>query len=531
MSNKFKKPEANPLLSPVDYFNFFGTMQLIFAGVKDCKMLDDNTVALPSPKDPPQDDLELPTFQFKDNVVHTLKENSYGLPIDQPISKFMLLTAVKCKGDYSLAMAHVYFNIMKAEIPYIRVGTDYFKVIKKTNRFNAENTLLKPWRKDEIKQDHGKSLLTMVYKFDDFTIEPDNISYRPVMRNCYNLYTEFAHKPVGVEVLEHNIPVTLTLVKHIFGEQWQLGLKYLKILYEHPKQILPVLALVSNERETGKTTFLNWIMMLFGENSTLINPTDLMSSFNDSYATKNIIMIDETVIDKAHTIEKLKSIATAKSLSVSQKFVSSYSVPFYGKVIVCTNKETDFMRIDEEEIRFWVRKIGTIVGAKNTNIESNLFDEIPLFLKYLTQLPEIDFSKSRMVFTQEEIKTDSLYKVKEESKSTVRKEIEYLISELFDGYPNLPELELTPKDIKDKWFLHNNQVGITYIRKVLKEEMKLTYSVDPKPYRGFPDSNYDLKVGRVYKFVNDKYDANRNNQYASNINNQLTIEPEEEDPF
>jgi hypothetical protein len=190
-------------------------------------------------------------------------------------------------------------------------------------------------------------------------------------------------------------------------------------------------------------------------------------------------------------------------------------------VIVCTNKETDFMRIDEEEIRFWVRKIGTIVGAKNTNIESNLFDEIPLFLKYLTQLPEVDFSKSRMVFTQEEIKTDSLYKVKEESKSTVRKEIEYLISELFDGYPSLPELELTPKDIKDRWFGHNNQVGITYIRKVLKEEMKLDYSADVKRYRGFPDSSFDTKVGRVYRFVNPNYNAS----------GKITFETLEEDPF
>jgi len=148
---------------------------------------------------------------------------------------------------------------------------------------------------------------------------------------------------------------------------------------------LPVLALVSTERETGKTTFLNYIQMLFGENSTLINPSDLMSNFNDAYATKNIIMVDETVIDKAHTVEKLKSIATAKTMSVSQKFVQHYSVPFFGKVIVCTNKENDFMRIDEEEIRFWVRKIKVITGKKNTNIENDLFNEIPKFLKYLEQ--------------------------------------------------------------------------------------------------------------------------------------------------
>jgi hypothetical protein len=35
------------------------------------------------------------------------------------------------------------------------------------------------------------------------------------------------------------------------------------------------------------------------------------------------------------------------------------------------------MRIDQEEIRFWVRKIKLIKGAKNTNIETDLFNEIP----------------------------------------------------------------------------------------------------------------------------------------------------------
>jgi hypothetical protein len=178
--------------------------------------------------------------------------------------------------------------------------------------------LLKPWKKDEIKQDHGKNLLALIYKFDDFTIEPNNIDYKPVVYNCFNLYAKFAHKPINTEVTINDIPVTIGLINHIFGEQWELGLKYLKILYQYPKQIAPVLALVSTERETGKTTFLNWIQMLFGENSTLINPSDLTSNFNDAYATKNIIMIDETTIDKVHAIEKLKSLHSKNNISFTK---------------------------------------------------------------------------------------------------------------------------------------------------------------------------------------------------------------------
>ena len=519
MSEKFKKPESNPLLNAVDYFNFFGSFVSIFEGIKQCNIKSETEVCLLNPDTLDPQELNKPTFVLnKLNTIDVLKKNDYRIGVGIKVSKFMLLTAVRFKGDSFAAMSYVNFELMKSEIPYIRVGTDYFKMIKKKDRYNSENNLLKPWKKDEIKQDHGKNLLGMIYKFDDFTIEPNNIDYKPVVYNCFNLYAKFAHKPIEHEVTINDIPITMGLINHIFGEQWQLGLKYIKILYQYPKQIAPVLALVSTERETGKTTFLNWIQMLFGENSTLINPSDLTSNFNDAYATKNIIMIDETTIDKVHAIEKLKSLATAKTISVSQKFVSHYSVPFFGKIILCTNKESDFMRIDEEEIRFWVRKIKPINGKKNTNIETDLFNEIPNFLTYLLQIEEIDFSKSRMVFTKEEIETESLEIVKEESKSWLRKEIEYLFIDFFDNNNAIDFVEVTPKDIKERWFNNNNQISISYIRKVLKEEMKM-HSLVTKRYKGFPNEaglTFD-KVGLPFVFTNP---------YRV-YNEQVTVENEE----
>lgn len=518
--SKLKKPEANPLLNPVDYFNLFCPFSSVFTGIQGITMLDANSVILPYKS--PDVDSTIPTFTCEGIMVTTHQKNPYKIDPDTTITKFMLLTAVKFKGDFSTAITHVMYDVMKLPIPYIRVGTTYYKEIKKLNRFGLEEITLKTWVKEEIKQDHGKELLDRIYKFDDFIIEPNNLNYSSVVKSCYNQYNVFPHRPETKQVELADIPNTMSLLTHIFGEQLELGLKYMKVLYEYPKQILPVLTLTSTERETGKTTFLNWIMMLFGSNSIVINPSDLTRDFNDTYATKNIIMIDETVIDKVQAIEKLKSIATAKTITVSQKFVQAYSLPFYGKIILCTNKESDFMRIDEEEIRFWVRHIGSIEN-KNTNIENQLLNEIPLFLKYLLQLPDIDFTKSRMVFEMEEIKTDSLVTVKEESKSTARKEIEYLIRDIFDNHPGLSEIELTPKDIKDKWFSHNNNIGVSYIRKILKEEMKLPYSVEPKKYRGWPDSGYDvnIKTGRVYIFKNENYQPVKIN----------TVDVEEDQPF
>jgi len=497
----FKKPEANPLLNPIDFFNFYGTFEQIFEGDKKCISFSENEATYNVTVD---GDLinKRPTFiKNKDNLIEVKKSNPFDIATGSIISKFMLLTAVKFKGDYQQAMSYVSFNIIKNDIPYIRVGTDYFKIINKTDRYSAINTILKAWDKSTIVEDHGKNLLPRIFKFNDFTIVPNNKTYIPTQNNCYNLYSKFNHTPFVGDVSFSDIPVTVGLMRHIFGEHFELGLKYLKILYEKPTQILPVLALVSTERETGKTTFLNYIQMLFGENSTLINPSDLMSSFNDAYATKNIIMVDETVIDKAHTVEKLKSLATAKSISVSQKFVQHYAVPFFGKIIVCTNKETDFMRIDEEEIRFWVRKINPINGKKNTNIENDLFNEIPKFLNILENLEEIDYSRSRMVFTQDEIKTQSLEVIKDESKSSLRKEIEYHLEDFFNNN-TCKSFEATAGDIKHRWFQNNNQISIAYIRKVLKDEMKITVQ-KIKKYNSFEEYDVLSKTGAPFIFYNN----------------------------
>lgn len=471
---KFKDETKNKELNPVDWFNLFGDFKEVFKLDKNhlyktdtevCAIKDQNKIV----------------FTLKDlGIIQVVGDDYFDIATGSKCTKFMLFCKVRFKGDYHSAMSFVRFFLMKQDIPYIRVGTDYYKTIVKENRYGGKAVLLKHWKKDEIKQDHSATFVNHIYKYDDFDIIPDNINFLPSKNSCYNLYCKFPHDPFLEMVGDDDIRYSLNLMNHIFGEQLQLGLKYMKLLYEFPKQILPILSLVSTERGTGKTTFLNWIDMIFGENTVLISPDDVARGFNSIYATKNIIMIDETVIEKNTTVERLKSIATAKSISVSQKFVSEYSIPFFGKVILCTNKENDFMRIDEEEVRFWIRKINPIMNL-NTNIEKHLFEEIPKFLKYLLQLPEIDFTQSRMVFTKQEIATDSLDKVKKESKSGLCKDLEMIIDDHFNNN-DIQLFEATAKDVKEKWFNHNNQYSISYIRKVLKDEMKLKSSILKKYY-------------------------------------------------
>lgn len=380
-------------------------------------------------------------------------------------------------------------------LPYIRVGVDYFKKITKRDRFGIDRTMLKRWTKEEIRQDHGKAYINKIPKYDDFCIAPDNFNYAPVHNNCYNLYSEFGHqeKPGTWEW-------TFILLTHVFGEQLNLGIRYLQVLYLHPDRMLPILVLVSKERQTGKTTFLNWLIMIFGDNMVVISPEDLVSSFNFIYATSNIIAVEETLIEKSITVEKIKALATGKYLTVNQKFVSQITLPFFGKIMMTSNNEAKFARIEDEEIRFFVRKLGKPTYT-NHDIESNLVDEIPAFLNYLSSLSPVDFTVGRVPFTTAELNNEFLEAVKQESKSGLYKDLQELFTDFFENNSNLTtEVYATPVEIKVKWFNNNSQIGANYIRSVLKSEFRLVPQKNMR-YSSFGEPGSFKKTGTPFEFT------------------------------
>lgn len=493
--NKFIKPEHDPDVNPVDYYNNHRSWNDVFIGSKYEKILEGWT---------------------KNGTLTPGDDPPHGLIKGKQYNKFQALSRIKFKGNYFATINYIASEYLNAEFPYIRVGTDYFKVITKTDRYGVKRKIIKGWKKEEIKGDHDNLIVKRLPRYDDFCIVPDNQNFHQTIDNCYNLYSPFSHRPAHKAVNEKDIPVSYNLMQHIFEDQLHLGLIYMKVLYLHPEQALPILSLVSKERQTGKTTFLNWMQMIFGDNFIQINPEDLTSQFNSSYATKNIIALDETVIEKSHAVEKLKSIATAKSISVNQKFVANYSIPFFGKVILCTNKENDFMRIDEEEIRFWVRKVKSI-GKINTKIEKQLNQEIPSFLRFISDLPEIDFSRSRMVFTSEEIKNDQLESIKQESWSWLRKELYIYLEEFFSKNDGVDQFLATASDIKAKFFERNNQVNSSYIIKVLKDEMKM-HQGDLQRYSPFDNDPMIKTRARPFLFKRiDFIDVTEENQKNDEI--------------
>ena len=403
---------------------------------------------------------------------------------------------------------------MKDSHFYIRVGTTYYKLIERPQISGDKITSLVKWSRETIVQDHGKKIIYDIPKYDGFCCIPNHLKYQKTIENFYNIYNEIPHQPSISRVSVDEIPFSISFLQHIFGNQVDLGLDYLKILLENPTQILPILCLVSKERATGKTTFLKWLKEIFGRNMTYIKGDSFNSQFNSDWASMLLIAIDEVFFDRKEITERLKYLSTTNKDKLENKGKDREEIDFFGKFILCSNNEDNFIQIDENEIRFWVLKINPI-KLENIEFLQNLISEIPQFLSFLIHRKFHSQKKSRMWFSPDEIKTKALQKLVFKNGNKLEAKMVELLYEFFESN-EVQEISVVPQDIlnmlnrmfrqlnfsrndvrtilKDKWKLEPQKNGLTYIR----------YDID---YSGnFCENN---AVGRYFKisknFILEKY--------------------------
>jgi len=458
----------------------------------------------------------LKDFHFKINGISFLLEK------DKKWSFFDIYKDIQFKKSKHLAIISLELRFNEIELPYLRVGTEYFKKTIITDRDGINRLEIVGWKKDTLIDDYGKEVISEIPKYDNFCLNPNNTDYKEVLGKSYNQYNKMSHKSSKGKVKKKDIKWSLHLIKHVWGEQWKLGLIYMQVLYLHPKKILPILALVSSERETGKTTFGDWLNQIYGDNAAVINANNISSDFNSSYGTKSIVIIEETKFEKSTDLEKIKAIATQKKMMINSKFIREYSLPFYGKIVMLSNHEEKFVRIDEYENRYWVRKIPTLKGKANHNISADLVREIPAFLKYLEQMPDVDFSRSRMVFTQEEINTNILDKTKENSRSGVFKDITIYLEQEMSNNPQDEYLYFRHEGLHEKHFSRRGNVSVSYIKEVLQDEfhLKMDFITRKKLIGMTSDTTREGSTisSRCYKIKNKHFGQSDNQEDTEPIN-------------
>ena len=388
---------------------------------------------------------------------------------------------------------------MKA-IPYIRVGTSYYKKVQAPTIAGHFNEILVSWSIETIRQDHGKSYLSKISKYDGFTCIPNHIDFKQEYKDFYNIYSPLSKKPK-----EGSIDTTLNFVKHIFGKQNELGLDYLQLLYVRPIQVLPILCLVSKERSTGKSTFLKWLKEIFDNNLTYLTNDSFSSQFNSDWANKLLICIDEVLFNKEELTERIKYLSTTNINKLEAKGKDKREVEFFGKFILCSNNEDNFIKIDANETRFWVIKV-PIIEKERTDYLEKLISEIPAFLHFLKQRQLSTNHLTRMWFTAQQIKTVALKKLVQHNRNRVEKELASIILSVMEKF-DLEEVHLCPIDALHALNKTRVKTDLTQLRRLLKKDWKLKNQDNSNKYQKFQiwsDGDIDLKDAKGRYFTIEK---------------------------
>tara|TARA_R110002012_G_scaffold263456_1_gene446335 strand:- start:177695 stop:178891 length:1197 start_codon:yes stop_codon:yes gene_type:complete len=359
---------------------------------------------------------------------------------------------------------------------YIRVGTYYYKLVYVPTIAGHFNEIIVPWTLETIRQDHGRDFIGTIKKYDGFTCLPSHIHFK---RDCHGFYNTYA--PLPHELQEGDFPYTLQLLKHIFGQQLNLGMDYLQLLFQKPIQMLPILCLVSKERSTGKTTFLKWLKTVFDNNLTYLTNDSFSSQFNSDWTNKLLICIDEVLFNKEELTERIKYLSTTNFNKLEAKGKDKREVEFFGKFILCSNNEENFIKIDSNETRFWVLKIPSLKKEETRFLES-LEAEIPSFLNHLRHREMTSPHKTRMWFSPMQLKTKALENLMQNNRNRVEKELASVILSAMETLA-MEEIHLCPLDALQLLNRTRIKTDLTQLRQILKRDWKLLNEENSMAYR------------------------------------------------
>lgn len=388
---------------------------------------------------------------------------------------------------------------------YIRVCGKYY-LISKMPLSNGDSIMRRvPYPKDAIRDDHGKTFMSSIKKYDGFVCIPDNLNLKKEISNYYNVYY-----PLPFELQEGNWSNTQKFIQHLFEEQYELGLDYLSILLKYPTQKLPILCFVSSQRSTGKTTFLKLLKAIYGYNLVFISNDLLNGKFNSFLDGKLLAVLDEGLLSTKEVTEKLKNLSTADFISIEQKGKDAIEIESFTKIIICSNNEDNFIIVDEQSERFWIRKVKTI-DKEDPNLLDKMKQEISAFLYFLNDREISCPNESRMWFSKSQLHTPALAKLIAANRSSLEKEMAgKLITVLEDM--DLEEVKFCIKDLVGalpKKYTDNQ------VRRVIKNNWKLQHVGNAFDYKKFNilsngEITFTDSKGKYYtitkSFLKEKFD-------------------------
>lgn len=397
-------------------------------------------------------------------------------------------------------------ELRKQAEKYKRIGTDYYLYTDILTAKKKKVKLLKKWKKTTIKDDHGTKIFDEIEKFIDFVNIPDNTdNYKRNIGDCFNLYEPIPFRPVKGEWIK-----TEYFLNHIFGEYYDVGIDYLQLMYSKPTQSLPILCLVSKIQNTGKSTFLKWLNIIYGDNAAILGNEDFGSNFNAHWINKLVIGVDESFIEKKVLKEKIKRLATDDSALQENKGVDKIRRDFIGKIILLSNNERNFIQMDQEDNRFFVLKIPK-VEKEDPDLETKLEQEIPAFLYFLVNRTLKHKKLSRLWFLPKIYLTDTFCRVVQSTRNIIEKSLIDYLGDLADNIRSIDEskevdsIDIVPiilaKAIKPS--IGNFNALNLKIGDILRDDWNLHPSDKSVRFRYpyFSDQEYGTETGETERII------------------------------
>jgi len=327
--------------------------------------------------------------------------------------------------------------------PFIRVGKTYYKIIVVTDLNKNKETVLKQWHKTFVKEDleGDKELFKSIPEYFEFCSLPNNTKtysrdVESMKGKLYNLYNPLNHNLKqgqfpNIEKFLHRI----FDIKNISGtSMYNFIIDYLTILFKYPSQRLPILCLTSNERNTGKTTFLEFLKLIFKANCAILDNNDFMSIFTRKLIAKLLLCIDESFIDADNKIliKRIKSIQTCDVHTYEEKGADPFQLRNISKLIISSNDPSNFDNLAKYIDGLSIIKFQKIKDEDvNPNILKLLKSEIPAFLYFLNNR-ETTFEVliSRHCFKPEVFTTHKIINIDECFKPDEQKQMKERIKKL-----------------------------------------------------------------------------------------------------
>ena len=279
---------------------------------------------------------------------------------------------------------------------------------------------------------------------------PDYFNRTKIKNNMYNAFC----KP-DVKLREGEWPMTEILLRHIFGDQYELGLEYYWVLRHHPTRPLPAIALTGGE-DAGKTSWSDHLEMCF-KNTRMIDIDQLTQRENSFIKNTQIIVVEESsdgginkLTNPMAIANKVKTLVTqcGKQHPIKELYNNAGQTDYFGHVILLTNDITP-IKMAGEATRYWVLNVGK--PRKIVDFMEKVQDEVGYFLWYLDNKfePSRSKSKERLWFHPDEYYTEAKDIAKTASGSYIYKKIKESLIEWFKHYPDQEILYFDQSSLKD----------------------------------------------------------------------------------